>query len=123
MNKDELRSRVESITSPTLQREELYELLETLNIPYKKTRCTKCLQDYLLILKEEAGVIDSAAESSSFNTNEDIKQYKYIRNRTVLWNRDGKYVKINQNTPTNIIEEFIKTHRGFYKEINNTQND
>lgn len=111
MNKEDLISRTESITNVNLQRDELYSLLDDLNITYKRTRCLKCLQDYLNIVKEELNMIESAADYSSFN---DECKYKYIRKRTVLWNRDGKYIKINQNTPTTIIKEFMKTHHGYF---------
>ena len=109
MNEEELIRRAEAITNVNLQREELYSLLDDLNITYKKTRCLKCLRDYLNIVKEELHMIESAADYSSFND-----EYKYIRKRTVLWLKDGKYIKINQNTSPEIIEEFIKTHHGYF---------
>lgn len=112
MNREELIQRTENITNVNLQREELYSLLDDLNIAYKKTRCLKCLLDYLNIVKEELNMIQSAAENSSFDY-----EYKYLKSRSVLWDRDGKMVKINQNTPIDTIEEFIKTHKGFYKKI------
>lgn len=112
MEKEDLIQRALSITNVSLQREELYSLLQELNLPFKKTRCIKCLQDYKLMIFEELGLIESASELSSFNY-----EYKYLKSRSVLWNRDGKMVKINQKTPIDIIEEFIKTHKGFYKKI------
>lgn len=112
MEIEELKAKALSITNPALQSEELYELLDLLNIKYRKTKCYRCRIDLYNIILEELGLIKDAAESSSFNY-----EYKYLKSRSVLWNHDGKMVKINQNTPMSTIEEFIKTHKGFYKKI------
>ena len=112
MEKEDLIQRTLLIKNVSTQREELYSLLDELGITYSRTRCIKCLNDYLNIIKEELNLIESASELSSFNY-----EYKYLKSRSVLWNRDGKMVKINQNTPISTIEEFIKTHKGFYKKI------
>lgn len=112
MNKEELIRQAEAIINVNIQREELYSLLDSLHISYKRTRCSRCLQDYLNIAKEELSLIPSASEVSQFNDSE--CEYKYIRKRTVLWNRDGKYIKINQNTSPEIIKEFVVAHPGYY---------
>lgn len=112
MEKEDLIQRTLLIKNVSTQREELYSLLDELGITYSRTRCIKCLNDYLNIIKEELNLIESASELSSFNY-----EYKYLKSRSVLWDRDGKMVKINQNTPIDTIEEFIKTHKGFYKKI------
>lgn len=114
MEIEELKAKALSITNPALQSEELYELLDLLGITYKRTRCYRCRIDLYNIILEELGLIKDAAESSSFDY-----EYKYLKSRSVLWMRDGKYIKMNQYTPIYIIEEFIKTHKGFYKKINN----
>lgn len=112
MNKEELIRQAEAIINVNTQREALYALLDSLHISYKRTRCSRCLTDYLNIAKEELSLIPSASEVSQFNDSE--CEYKYIRKRTVLWLKDGKYIKINQHTPQNIIKEFIKTHHGYF---------
>ena len=113
MNKEELIQRVEAISNVNTQREELYSLLTDMNISFKRTRCSRCLQDYLNIAKEELNMIISAAEYSSFNT-EDCTDYKYIRKQSVYWRKGKERILINQSTPVNIIKEFIKTHHGYF---------
>lgn len=114
MDKDELIRRVETIQDPKKEKEELYSIMEELGIGYKKTNCPKCLRDYLNIVKEELGLIDSAAEESTFDTEE----WVYLRDRNFVWTKqDGTKVKISKNTPPELIEEFVKTHKGFYKKI------
>lgn len=115
MDREDLIRRVEAIQDPKKDKEELYSIMEELGIGYKKTNCPKCLRDYLNIVKEELGLIDSAAESSDFNSG-----WKYLKNQTLIWTRpDGTKVKINANTPVDIIEEFVINHKGFYKKTNN----
>ena len=113
MDKEELIQRAEAIKNVNTQREELYSLLSDMNISFKRTRCGRCLQDYLNIAKEELNMISSAAEYSSFNT-EDCTEYKYIRKQSVYWKKGNERILINQNTPQNIIEEFVVAHPGYY---------
>lgn len=118
-DKDELIRRVESIKDLKSDYNELYALLDELGITYKKTTCLKCRRDYLNIIKEELGMIDSAAEVSSFNTTSD-GGYIYLRDRNFIWNKpDGTRVRISKNTPVEEIEEFVKDHKGFYKKKTN----
>lgn len=118
-DKDELIRRVESIKDLKSDYNELYALLDELGITYKKTTCLKCRRDYLNIIKEELGMIDSAAEVSSFNTTSD-GGYIYLRDRNFIWNKpDGTRVRISKNTPVEVIEEFVKDHKGFYKKKTN----
>lgn len=118
-DKDELIRRVESIQDLKRDYNELYALLDELGITYKKTTCLKCRRDYLNIIKEELGMIDSAAEVSSFNTTSD-GGYIYLRDRNFIWNKpDGTRVRISKNTPVEEIEEFVKDHKGFYKKKTN----
>lgn len=112
MEKEDLIQRALLIKNVSTQREELYSLLDELGITYSRTRCIKCLNDYLNIIKEELSLIPSASEVSPFNDSE--CEYKYIRKQTVLWLKDGQRIKINQNTPIEIIKEFIKTHPGYF---------
>lgn len=117
-----IRERLENITNPTAQKTELFEILDELGIKYKETGCTKCINDYYRIAMEEAGMIESAAEESDFNTEgrsekkEKIIQYEYIYHRPVLWYRTPVHpIRMDDRTSPEIIKEFIKTHKGFYK--------
>lgn len=113
MNKDELIARVNEITNVRIQYKEIYKLLQELNIPFQKTTCVKCLRDYLNIIKEELGIIDSAAESSSFNSG-----YKYVWPFKVAYTaKNGKKYLMDNHTPIDIIEEFIQTHKRYYKKL------
>lgn len=118
MDKEELIKKVESIKDLKKDYKILYEIMNELGISFRKTTCLKCRRDYLNIVKEELGMIESAAEESEFNT----QKYKYLRDRSFSWTMiDGKKVIINANTPQNIIEEFVKTHKGFYKKTDNNE--
>lgn len=115
MDKEELIKKVEGITNLKKQYKELYEVMDILGIAYKRTTCSKCRKDYLNIVKEELGMIENAAEHSDFNGG----KWVYLRDRSFSWTMlDGKKVIINANTPQNIIEEFVKEHKGFYKQTN-----
>lgn len=115
MNKEELIKKVESIKDLKKDYKILYEIMNELGISFRKTTCSKCRQDYLNVVKEELGMIESAAEQSDFNGG----KWVYLRERSFSWTMlDGKKVIINANTPQNIIEEFVKTHKGFYKQTN-----
>jgi len=111
---EELRDVVQQIKNPNKQKKQIYAILTVLGISYKPTNCGKCNRDYLLIAKEELGLIESAAEESSFN--EGCK-YEYVCERTVLWRGN----KMNQNTNPMIIREFIESglnaNNKYYKQI------
>lgn len=118
MDKQDLIRRVESIHDLKKDYKELYSIMDELGIQYKKTTCMKCRRDYLNIVKEELGMIESAAENSDFNTTTD-GGWKYLKDRTYVWTRiDGTRVKINEQTPVKYIEEFVKDHKGYYVKIN-----
>lgn len=118
MNKEELIKKVESIKDLKKDYKILYEVMDELGISFRKTTCLKCRRDYLNIIKEELGMIESAAEQSDFNGG----KWVYLRDRSFSWTMiDGKKVIINANTPQNIIEEFVKTHKGFYKKTDNNE--
>lgn len=104
------------ITNVNKQVDEIYKLLDLLGITYKKTSCSKCRKDLLNILKEEAGLIKNAADESDFNTD---SEWVYVCKRPQSWH--GHI--IDQDTPTEVIEEFVKTHPvGYYKRIENNNN-
>lgn len=121
MQKEDLIKKVESITNLKTDYKLLYEIMDELGIRYKRTTCSKCRQDYLNIIKEELGMIESAAEESSFNITP-TGEYIYLRDRNFIWTKpDGTRVKISKNTPVEEIEEFVKEHKGFYKKTDNNE--
>lgn len=124
MQREDLINKVESITNLKTDYKLLYEIMDELGIRYKRTTCSKCRQDYLNIVKEELGMISSAAEESSFNITP-TGEYIYLRDRNFIWTKpDGTRVKISKITPVEEIEEFVKEHKGFYKQTyNKTENE
>lgn len=86
MDRNEILELYKTIKNPTKDKATIYKLLDALNIPYKKTSCSKCLNDLYNILGEELGQIENAAEASDFNGENTAKTYKYIHNRAVLVN-------------------------------------
>lgn len=104
MTKEEIVNIVKGIRDPYGQKRTIYELMDELSIPYKKTNCKRCILDYYNIIREEVGLIESAAELSD-------AEYVYVQPRAVRWN--GHI--LNQNTPKEIIEEFMSTGiKGIY---------
>lgn len=108
MSREELVEKFNSITDIISSRETLYLLMNELGITFKKTKCVKCLRDYYNIVREELGMIESAAEVSDFN---DDNEYVYLPDRAQTWN--GHI--IDNSTPVEVIREFVKTHKGYYK--------
>lgn len=110
------RSLLLSITDPYNQKQELYEVLDLLEIKYKKTNCRNCILDYFHMAQEELGIIEDASEVSNFNHTEPTEQpstvLKYVWPRPVSW----KGHIINDRTPESVKREFHKTHKGFYIE-------
>ena len=124
MDKEKLLQAANAITNPLKQKEEIYMLMDALGLTYKRTNCGRCLRDYLNIVKEELGAIADASNESDFNAETDEWEYIYIHPRTVLWHGH----KINQRTPREIIDEFVKEHPiGYYLKqallFNKIQND
>lgn len=64
-------------------RELLYKLMDELKIPYKRTNCKRCLNDYYNIVREEIGLIENAAEVSEFNESDEKATYTYNHHRAV----------------------------------------
>lgn len=100
---DEIRDRIAAISNPNKQIDEIYALLDELGIIYKKTKCGKCRKDLLNILREEAGLIEDAAEESEFGK-ETETEFTYLLNRPQSWNGH----LICQDTPVEVIREFVK---------------
>lgn len=111
MDKDVLIEKVKGIRNSYKEKQTIYELLEELGISYKKTNCKKCIDDYLNIIKEELGMIEDASEESRFNS-----KYTYLKKRSYSWCKfDGTRVIINEHTKEEDIDQFVKTHKGFYR--------
>ena len=117
-----LKERIKNITDPVAQKEDLFSILDEIGIQYKDTNCRKCIKDYYNIAAEEIGLIESAEEESDFNSEEPsekkekIVRYEYIKERSVLWYRTpDQPIRMDSRTKPEIIKEFIKTHKGYYK--------
>lgn len=108
MNKEELIEKINSVRNVSADRNVIYDVLAELGISYRRTNCRKCLKDLLNIAKEALGLIGSAAEESSFNEDFD---YVYVCDRPQTW----KGYVINQDTPVEVVREFVKSHpKGYY---------
>lgn len=87
MERQELIQKINSVTSPTKDKALIYEVLDALNIHYKRTNCSKCLSDLYNIAREELGLIGSAAEQSAFDgDSEPGAHYVYAHHRAVRVN-------------------------------------
>lgn len=109
---EELILNIQNVQDVSKEREVIYSAMDELGLKYKRTNCKRCLNDYLNMVKEELGLIPSAAEVSDFN-GEDCKEYKYryLKSRPVSWM--GHIM--DQNTDTTVISEFLKRGpRGYY---------
>lgn len=110
MTKDQLIEKINKVENARTQRNIIYEVLDELGISYKRTNCSRCLNDLLLIAKEELGLVESAAEESSFNSDGKVC-YTYTCDRPQTWNG---YV-IDNSTPVEIIRKFLeKFPVGYY---------
>lgn len=67
MTKEEMIKMVNSIKNVVTERAKIFRLGSELGLKLKPTKCSKCLTDYTLIIKEQLGLIDNAAEESKFN--------------------------------------------------------
>lgn len=102
MTRDEMIEVLNAIKNPVKEVAIINRMMDELGIPYKPTKCPKCIRDRYLILKEELGLIESAAELSEWN--EGCK-YEYVHHRTVIW----KGNKMNQHTPVEVIRQFFES--------------
>ena len=118
---NEIRETIAAITDANEDINLIYSLLDALEIPYKKTTCKKCRRDLLNILREEAGLIESAADNSEFNTESETEtEWDYICNRPQSWRG---YI-MDGNTPANVIAEFVKQFpTGYYRKRQNHNTD
>ena len=108
---EELILRIQNVQDAAKEREVVYAAMDELGINYKRTNCKRCLNDYLNMVKEELGLIESAAEVSDFNGEDCGHKYRYLKSRAVSW--CGHIM--DQNTDEEIISEFLKMGpRGYY---------
>lgn len=109
IDKEKLLEAANNIENPLKQKEEIFMLMDTLGLSYRRTNCGRCLKDYLNMVKEELGVIEDASVESDFNG-----EWEYLPKRTMTWNGH----LINQDTPVEVIEEFVKKFPvGYYRQI------
>ena len=109
MERDELIKKINSVSDPSKDRQTIYDVLTELGVSFKRTNCKKCLNDLKHIAEEELGLVGNAADFSDFN-DEDF-DYVYICDLPQSWRG---YI-IDQNTPVDVIRDFIKSHpKGYY---------
>lgn len=111
MTKEEMKEKVLAIKNVRKDKAVIYQIAKELGLKFKPTNCNKCLGDYVAILKEELGIISSAAEESSFDASN--YEYEYLGTKSQAWN--GHI--INQDTDPEIIREFIKRFPTYYRVI------
>ena len=111
MTKEEMIEKVLAIKNVRKEKAVIYQIAKELGLNFKPTNCNKCLGDYVAILKEELGIISSAAEESSFDASN--YEYEYLGTKSQAWN--GHI--INQDTDPEIIREFIKRFPTYYRVI------
>lgn len=117
MTKDEMIAAINGVTNPRTQRNTIYAIGDELNLNLKRTNCTKCLADYVAIIKQELGIIEDASEESGFDPN---AEYRYILDRAQVWN--GHI--IDQYTPVEVIRQFVKRFpKGYYEIIEKPQTE
>lgn len=105
MTREEMIEAIGAVTNPYRSRDTLYAIATELGLKIKKSNCKKCAKDAWNIIREELGMIASAAEESDFNGESD-EGYVWVWNggRAVSWN--GHIM--NADTPQEIIREYIK---------------
>lgn len=111
--KEELIEKIKSIKNLNKEIGIVYSVLDELGIQYKKTACSRCRKDLYNIAKEELGLIEDASEQSDFNEVTE-SGYLFKPHKAVAWN--GHIM--NQDTPVEIIEQFVKvTGDRYYKKV------
>jgi hypothetical protein len=109
IDKEKLLEAANNITNPVKQKEEIYMLMDTLGLSYRRTNCGRCLKDYLNMVKEELGVIADASEESGWDG-----EWVYLCKHAQTWN--GHI--IDQDTDPKVIEQFVKRFPvGYYKRV------
>lgn len=114
MTKEEMITAVNSIKQPVKEKKIIFQIAKELGLNFKETSCSRCLRDYLNILKEELGIIGNAAEKSDFNTTTENSEYRFIHKGSVSW----KGRTYDQYTPTPYIKHFLKYFpKGYYEVV------
>lgn len=109
MTKEEMTEKVLAIKNPKNEKAVIFKIGKELGLNFKPTSCQKCLKDYIAIIKETLGLIESAAEESGFD---EKTEWVYLLNRPQSWH--GHI--IDQYTDPKVIEQFVKDHPvGYYK--------
>lgn len=101
MTKEDIRDRLSSGETP--KRGEIYAMMDTLGLTYRRTGCKKCLADYLAIIREEVGLISDASMESGFDAE---TKWAYLKDRDYQW----KGYRLNADTPSYIVRAFMTTH-------------
>lgn len=105
-----------AVTDPYRSRDTLYAIAAELGLKIKKSNCKKCAKDAWNIIREELGMIASAADESDFNGYE----YIYLPKRAQSWNGH----LIDQDTPVEVIREFVKQFpNGYYRKAERNDNN
>jgi hypothetical protein len=113
MTREEIKAAVES-GELAKNVTKLYKALGDLGLPFTKTNCKKCHRDYLNMIKEELGMIRSAADESDFNGKSDTTggKWVYLLDRPQTWNRKV----IGPDTDEDTIRAFVgKFPNGYYR--------
>lgn len=115
MTRQEMIDRVNIVKSPFKERTALYQIADELGIKYKKNNCPKCAKDLWNILREELGLIESAADESDFNSTTENVEYRFIHSSGGVYWKGRRYT---QDTPTPYIKHFLKYFpKGYYEVI------
>lgn len=110
MTQEELRERTLAIKDPARQPQELYALLDAAGITYQKSTCHRCRIDLYNILREELGLIKSAAEESDFNELPEGAELVFIYPRPV---RFGNLI-ISKTSSQKAMMKMYKAHPKFF---------
>lgn len=97
MTKEEIREKLKAGTPTRL---EVYAMMDSLGLTYRRTSCRKCIKDYISIISEEVGLIESAADNSGWD---DEAEYEYLKDRDYSWQGH----RLNQETPRWVIRRFF----------------
>ena len=115
MTKEEMITAVNSIKQPSKEKKIIFQIAKELGLNFKETSCSRCLRDYLNILKEELGIIGNAAEKSDFNTTDDNVEYRFIHSSGGVYWKGRRYT---QDTPIPYIKHFLKYFpKGYYEVV------
>lgn len=115
MDRNEMIEMLNGIQNAYRQRKMLYQIADELGVKYQQSNCAKCARDLYNILREELGMIESAADESAFNdVPETGYEWRYVRKAPVYCNG----VTYSQSTDPKLIEQFVKKFpKGYYEKV------